>query len=154
MGLGDWLAIDLYEYTETLVERLVTECTGTVLQTLRQIVMSSPSAQFFIYFLWLTVSPLADGRQAVYEAVIRALKRHKPAKKHQLLHSAMDILGKRIQDGTSLTQIRSVEILPLLSNLLESNIENYKSVARQFLAEYMDCKCKTIVPPSTRLNPS
>ena len=44
MGLGDWLAIDLYEYTETLVEKLITERSGTVLETLRQTVMSGLSA--------------------------------------------------------------------------------------------------------------
>ena len=142
-GLGDWLAIDLYEYTETLVERLITERTGTVLETLQQTAMSGPSAQFFIYFLQLTMSPLADGRQAVCEAVIGALKKHELAEKHQLLHSAMDILGKSAGDGKS---IRSIEILPLLSNLLESNIENHKSVVRQFVVEFMDCKSKTLYP--------
>ena len=145
-GLGDWVAIDLYEYTETLVERLITERTGTVLETLQQTAMSGPSAQFFIYFLRLTMSPLADGRQAVYEAVIEALKKHEPAEKHQLLQLAMDILGKSVKDGTSLKQIRSIEILPLLSNLLESK---YKGVVRRFL-EFMDCKCKIIVSSFTR----
>ena len=87
---------------------------------------------------------LVDGRQAVYEAVIGALKKYKPADRHQLLHYALDILGKRVEDGTSLKLIRSIEILPLLSNLPESNIENYKSVVRQFLV-FMDCTCKTIV---------
>ena len=143
-GLGDWLTMDLYEYTGILVERLIAERTGTILQTLRQTTMSGPSAQFFIYFLRLTVSPLVDGRQAVYEAVIGALEKYKPADRHQLLHYALDILGKRVEDGTSLKLIRSTEILPLLSNLPESNIENYKSVVRQFLV-FMDCTCKTIV---------
>ena len=147
-GLGDWLAMDLYEYTETLVEKLITGRTGTVtvMQTLRETAMSGPSAQFFIYFLWLTVSPSVDGRQAVYKAVIEALKNHEPAEKHQLLHSAMDILGKSVKDGTSLKLFHLIEIRPLLSNLLESNIESYKSVARQFLVEFMDCKCKAFYP--------
>ena len=81
------------------------------------------------------------------EAVIGVLKKHESADKHQLLHSAMDILGKRVKDGTSLKQIRLVEILPLLSNLLES--ETY-IVVRQFLVEFMDCKCKTIISLSAR----
>jgi hypothetical protein len=86
-------------------------------------------------------SSLVDGLQAVYEGVIRALKGLEPHVKHRHLHSAMDILGKSAQDGTSLKLGLSVKILPLLSNLLESNIENYqKKVVRQFLVEFTDCK--------------
>jgi hypothetical protein len=77
----------------------------------------------------------------VYEGVIGALKRLEPQVKHRLLHTAMDILRKSAQDGTSLKLGLSVKILPLLSNLLESNIENYqKKVVRQFLVEFTDCK--------------
>jgi hypothetical protein len=50
-GLGDWLELDLYEYTETLVERLIGERPGTALQTLRETVMSGTSAQFFTFSL-------------------------------------------------------------------------------------------------------
>jgi hypothetical protein len=44
-GLGDWLELDLYQYTQTLVETLICERPGTALQTLRQTVMSGTSAQ-------------------------------------------------------------------------------------------------------------
>jgi len=46
-GLGDWLERDLYEQTHALLQRLITESPGTVLQTLRQTAMSGTSAQFF-----------------------------------------------------------------------------------------------------------
>jgi hypothetical protein len=42
-GLGNWLELDLYEYTQTLVERLIGERLGTALQTLRETVMSGTS---------------------------------------------------------------------------------------------------------------
>ena len=38
-GLGDWLELDLYEYTQSLVERLIGERPGTALQALRQTAM-------------------------------------------------------------------------------------------------------------------
>ena len=44
MGLGDWLEPDLYEHTHALLERLITESPGTVLQTLHQTAMSGTSA--------------------------------------------------------------------------------------------------------------
>jgi hypothetical protein len=48
-GLGDWLERDLYEYTETLVNRLIGKDPGTALQTLRQTAISGTPAQFFIF---------------------------------------------------------------------------------------------------------
>ena len=42
-GLGDWLELDLYEYTQTLVERLMGERPGTALRTLHEIVKSGTS---------------------------------------------------------------------------------------------------------------
>ena len=83
---------------------------------------------------------LADGRQAVYEGVIRALKGLEPQVKHRLLQSAMDILEKSAQDDTSLKLGLSVKILPLLSNLLENNIQDYQQVVRQFLVQFTNCK--------------
>ena len=49
-GLGDWLELDLYEHTRTLVERLIGEHPGTALQALRDTVMSGTSDQFFGFF--------------------------------------------------------------------------------------------------------
>ena len=49
-GLGDWLEHDLYEYTYTLVERLIGEDPGTALQTLRETMMLGMSNQFFTFF--------------------------------------------------------------------------------------------------------
>jgi len=49
-GLGDWLELDLYEHTRTLVEKLVGERPGTVLRALRNTVMSGTSDQFFEFF--------------------------------------------------------------------------------------------------------
>jgi hypothetical protein len=52
-GLGDWLERDLYDYTYTLVNRLIGEDPGTALQTLRQTAMSGMPAHFFIFSPWL-----------------------------------------------------------------------------------------------------
>ena len=55
--LGDWLVNDLYEQTKILVEKHISESTGTALQSLRDIAISGPSDRFYIFFLQLTVSP-------------------------------------------------------------------------------------------------
>jgi hypothetical protein len=91
-------------------------------------------------------SLLADGLQAVYDGVITVLGRNslEPELKYRLLESAMDIIGRRPRDGTSLKLRRLIEIRPLLSNLLEKKTENYQKVVRQFLVEFTDCKCKTL----------
>jgi hypothetical protein len=47
---NNWLELDLYEYTETLVKQFVTDAPGTALQTLRQTAMSGTTAQFFLNF--------------------------------------------------------------------------------------------------------
>jgi hypothetical protein len=82
----------------------------------------------------------------VYDGVIRVLGRNNigPELKYRLLESAMDIIGRRPRDGTSLKLRRSIDIRPLLSNLLEENTINYQKVVRQFLVEFTDCKCKTL----------
>jgi hypothetical protein len=87
-------------------------------------------------------SPLADGLQAVYDGVIKALRDSKdqPEEKYRLLHASVDILGRSAQAGTSLKLTRSVEIHPLVSDLLESNVKKCRKVVRQFLAEFTDCK--------------
>jgi hypothetical protein len=83
---------------------------------------------------------LADGRQAVYEGVIAVLKNLGPEDKRRLLHSAVDILGKSAQGGTSLKLSPSIEIYPLLSDLLEGNTEHDQKVMQQFLVQFTDCK--------------
>jgi len=69
-GLGDWLEVDLYEFTRTLVERLISERPGPAMQTsqtLRGIAMSGMSAQLVRFFLWLKESSLVDGKQCMRE---------------------------------------------------------------------------------------
>jgi len=46
-GLGNWLEIDLYDHTQTLVKNLITEGPGNALQTLRQTAMWGTSPQLF-----------------------------------------------------------------------------------------------------------
>jgi len=50
-GLGDWLELDLYKYTETLVERFISESPGTALQNLRETAVSGTPAQLLTLFL-------------------------------------------------------------------------------------------------------
>ena len=79
-------------------------------------------------------SLLADGLQAVYDGVISVLGRNnlEPELKYRLLESAVDIIGRHPLDGRSLKLRRSIEIRPLLSNLLEKNIKKYQKIVRQF----------------------
>ena len=85
--MGSATGWNLYEYSERPGAAMQTS------QTLQEIVMSGMSAQFVRFFLGLTKSSLVDGRQAVYEGVIEALKGLEPEAGHEFLRSAMDILG-------------------------------------------------------------
>ena len=77
-------------------------------------------------------SLLADGLQAVYDGVISVLGHNnlEPELKYRLLESSMDIIGRHPLDGRSLKLHHSIEIRPLLSNLLEKNIKKYQKIMR------------------------
>jgi len=142
-GLSDWLEIDLYEHTQTLVKNLITECPGRALQILRQTAKRGTATSILQIFCTTYIRwSLADGWQAVYEGVIKTLNGLEPRGKHLLLQYAMDILGQSAPGLTSLKLGRSIDILPLLSNLVESNLESHKMVMRRFLMEFTDCKRK------------
>jgi hypothetical protein len=85
---------------------------------------------------------VADGLQAVYDGIIKALRDSKDQldKKYRLLQASVDILGKNAEAGTSLKLTRSSEICLLVSDLLESNNEKCRKVVRHFLLEFTDCK--------------
>ena len=125
----------------------IKECPGTALETLCQTMMSGRSAHFFIFSPWLICivrSLLADGLQVVYDGIISILGCNNlvPELKYRLLEPAVDILGKHPWDGKSLKLHHSIKIHPLLSNLLEKNIENYQKIVWQFL-EFTDCEQKS-----------
>jgi hypothetical protein len=52
-GLGDWLELDLCEYTGNLVESLISDDPGTASQTLRECVTWG-TFQIFTFSPWLT----------------------------------------------------------------------------------------------------
>ena len=81
-------------------------------------------------------SPLADGLQAVYDAVIGALSKLEPEAKLRLLKSAVDIVGMRARNSTSLKLGSSIEIRALVSDVRESN----QRLVQQFLGQFTDCK--------------
>jgi len=148
-GLANWLELNLYEHTHDLMVRLIAGSpgNGTALQTLGQTAMLGTSQfSLYIYCMVYVRSLLADGLQAVYDAVIRILEcnNSKLEVQYQLLQFTVNILRKCAHEGTYLKLGRSIEILPLLSNLLEQRIENYQNVVRHFVVEFMDCKCKTL----------
>ena len=152
-GLSDWLELDLYEHTHALVEKLLTECRGTVLQTLRQTAMSGTSSEFLsisppmVYMR----SPLADGLQAVYDGVIKALKarRGQPEAKYKLLQAAMEIVGRRAQESTSLKLGDYTEIRALVSDVWESD----QKLVQQFLGQFTNCERKTLLYYRHRTEP-
>ncbi|KDR70482.1 hypothetical protein GALMADRAFT_76143, partial [Galerina marginata CBS 339.88] len=119
-GLGDWLAADLYEFAQTLVEKFLNETDNTALQTLP-------------YFSMI----LADGRQAVYDGVIGGLRSTETATetKYQLLKSTVDIL---LNSGPTLNLCHLNEIKNFTSDLRESNNEDYQEMARQFMEQFTD----------------
>jgi len=48
---SQWLELDLYEYADTLVKRLVTESPGIAERALRRTAISCASARFLTFFL-------------------------------------------------------------------------------------------------------
>ncbi|KDR70478.1 hypothetical protein GALMADRAFT_76068 [Galerina marginata CBS 339.88] len=112
-GLGDWLAADLYEFAQTLVEKFLNEMDNTALQT------------------------LPDGRQAVYDGVIGGLRSTETATetKYQLLKSTVDIIP---ESGPTLKLCHSNEVQNLISDLRESNNKDYQEMVRQFLEQFTD----------------
>jgi hypothetical protein len=81
-------------------------------------------------------SSLADGLQAVYDAVIGALSKLEPEAKLRLLKSIVDIVGMRTQRSTSFKLGASIEIRPLVSDIWESN----QKLVQQFLGQFTDCR--------------
>lgn len=76
----------------------------------------------------------------MYEAVIRALKNPVlgPDIKYQTLRRTVDIMRECSQDGTHLNLSRSIEIRPLVTDLLRSDTTEYQGIARQFMKEFTD----------------
>ncbi|KIM35783.1 hypothetical protein M413DRAFT_79084 [Hebeloma cylindrosporum] len=81
-------------------------------------------------------TPLAGGLQAVYDAVISSLQcRRPPMLQFRVLQSLMRVPSETMG---FLRRARSVDILPLLSALLEDCNPEYKEVVRKFLMEFID----------------
>jgi len=84
----------------------------------------------------------ADGLQAVYDGVIGALKGVEPEVKYQLLRSAVDVLGKSVQNSTSLKRSPSIEVLALVADIPTSAWNSdWPKVVQQFLWQFTDRKC-------------
>ena len=86
-------------------------------------------------------SSLADGLQAVYDGVIKALRDHngQPEEMYKFLQAAVDIVGQRSQESTSLKLGDYMEIRALVSDVLESN----PKLGKQFLGQFTNCEPKT-----------
>jgi len=85
---------------------------------------------------------LADVLQAVYDEVIGALQSVEPEAKYQLLRSALDILGKSVQDGTVLKLSPSINILASVADIPTSARDSdWPKVVQQFLWQFTDRKC-------------
>ncbi|KIM35804.1 hypothetical protein M413DRAFT_14372 [Hebeloma cylindrosporum] len=117
-GLGDWLELDLYDHTQTLVKRFITEGPGLALRTLHEIMMS------------------VDGLQAVYDGVIKVLEDPK-VQPEELMQGAIYIFGGRgARESTSL-QLRNLsEVRALVSDIQERN----QKLVQQFLGLFTDCE--------------
>ena len=82
---------------------------------------------------------LADGRQGVYDQVVKGLKKPalKPEITFQLLHNTVDILGGH---GANLKLSPSIEICPLIADLRHSNEKRHQETAQQFVDQFTDRK--------------
>ncbi|KDR71319.1 hypothetical protein GALMADRAFT_144010 [Galerina marginata CBS 339.88] len=122
--LGAWRAVDLYEYTQILVNKSTSTKDGAsaIWQTLRQTASSG------------------DGRQAVYEAVIMVLKDSllELETKHQLLTNAMDILTATARTDTLLKLEHSANVRPSVSDLWKSAKIDHQMIAHQFMEQFTD----------------
>ena len=135
-GLGGRLELDLYEYAQTLVENVISEPPGAALQNLQQTaIWGTPLSILQIFSIAYVGFFLADGLQAVYDAVIRALSTLDPGAKLRLLESTADIIGKGVRGSTPLRQRGSTEIHALVSDIPKT-IQNQK-VVQQFLCQFV-----------------
>jgi len=73
-------------------------------------------------------SSLVDGLQAVYDAVVEALTKREPEAKLRLLEPAMDIIGRRARNSTSLELRGLLEIRALVSDVPKSTKNQQKHV--------------------------
>ncbi|KDR76655.1 hypothetical protein GALMADRAFT_139557 [Galerina marginata CBS 339.88] len=133
-GLGEWQAVDLYMFTETLVKKFAEKNDTTVWQTLRQTAKSG------------------DGRQAVYEGVIKALKSSKAGAeiKYQLIAKIVDILENSMELDSSVKLSRSADIRASVQDLLKSDRDDYKEVAVKFVEQFTD-HCMLVLDGHTDL---
>jgi hypothetical protein len=82
------------------------------------------------------MSPLADGLQAVYDAVIGALSKLEPEAKLRLLKSIVDIVGMQVQRSTSLKLGALTKIRAFVSDIWKSN----QKLVQRFLGQFTDCR--------------
>ena len=134
-GLGDRLELDLYEYTQTLVKNVISEPSGAALQNLQQTATWGTPLPILQIFFMAYVGFLADGLQAVYDAVIRALSGLDPDAKLRLLESTVDIIGRGVRGSTPLQQSDSAKIHALVSDIPKTT-QNQK-VVQQFLCQFV-----------------
>ena len=94
------------------------------------------TSEFSVAHIW---PHLADGRQAVYDQVIDELKKAtlQPEITFQLLGKTVEILGGH---QANLKLSRSIEICPLVADLLRSDEKCYQKTAQQFVEQFTDRK--------------
>ena len=141
---SEWLETDLYEVTQTAMDDYIAGNCDTSSHILQKIATSGEPARLRTFNIFLTLD-LGDGRQAIYEKMIKVLHTPKVTNikaHHQLLEFSMKIFKKDSQDKVQLKLMRSVEVHSSLSRLLESNKKEYQKTAREFLMRFADRKQK------------
>jgi len=94
------------------------------------------SARIRTSFNCLHVVGLADGRQAVYDAVIKALQQPnlEPQTMGQLLKSMLDIMQPPSQVDPLLKLRSSIELGPSMSRILDH--DDYREISGDFMAGF------------------
>ncbi len=132
---SEWLETDLYGVTQTAMEDYIAGNFTTSSHILQKIATSGEPARLRVFDIFLTLC-LSDGQQAIYEKMIKVLHTPKVTNieaHYQLLEFSIKIFRKDSQDKVQLKLMRSVEVHPSMSKLLESNKKEYQKTAREFL---------------------
>jgi len=130
------MKMDLYKATTAAIESFLAGDHDNASLTLRQIASSGRPFQFSFWPIVYLGLRLDLGPQAIYTKMFEILSITAVADveaQYRLLNVFMEF-----PYDSSIRPMRSVEIYPLLSNLLESNNTEHQKIARRILQCYTD----------------
>ena len=93
---------------------------------------------------------LGDGRQALYERMVKVLRicTSDLRDKYRLLHLTVDVLTRK---GSEFKLSPPGQIKPFVSELLDNGDKDYRKTAHEFMEQFSDRKLKIKVHLSTSI---